>query len=190
MKLAVGLFASPRKNSITTSLAKSAIKAFSDSGYEIKEFNLVDMNIKPCTGCLSCETTQKCIINDDQKQILDAIDKSEVVVFSSPVYCSNVTASGKTTIDRFIPLYEKTMFGPRRKKETPKKALLITSSGAPLIFSYLTGMTTGCLKAMKVPFKFMRTKIYSFNVGGFKENNDPKLKKKIDKVYKFAKSLV
>ncbi|MDD5440157.1 MAG: hypothetical protein PHS37_08230, partial [Candidatus Omnitrophica bacterium] len=50
--------------------------------------------------------------------------------------------------------------------EKPRKVILITSCGAPFPFSYLLGISTGSVRAMKAFFSYMRVKIKTLVASG------------------------
>ena len=75
MKKILVLNGSPKKEkSATLNVTKAFVDGMlSTNNYEIEYVNLSDLNIKPCTGCLSCwgTTEGECVIkNDDIKEIV------------------------------------------------------------------------------------------------------------------------
>ena len=64
---------------------------------------LSDYNIKYCTGCLVCDETHACPIQDDMTFVLDRIISADSIVFISPTRYSLVSGDGKVFIDRLNP---------------------------------------------------------------------------------------
>lgn len=64
------------------------------------------VNVKPCLGCYACwrVTPGKCVQQDDMAGILDRILESELVIWSTPLYCYSVPSNVKALYDRLIPL--------------------------------------------------------------------------------------
>ena len=64
------------------------------------------VNVKPCLGCYACwrMTPGKCVQQDDMAGILDRILESELVIWSTPLYCYSVPSNLKVIYDRLIPL--------------------------------------------------------------------------------------
>jgi len=155
---AIGIVAGPRKGQVTDRLTDSALKGLSNRGADTEKIYLIDLIIKPCRGCLACQRTGRCAIDDDFNTVADKIREADVMVFSSPTYFSNVTSCAKRFFDRGYSMFKDGYFGPVYRFEKPRKAILITSCGAPFPFSYLFGITTGSVRAMKAFFNYMRVK--------------------------------
>jgi multimeric flavodoxin WrbA len=101
------LHGSPRKNKNSDTLAESFINGLSASGDgEVQHFYTNDLNIRPCQGCLTCETSvdHRCAIQDDMEGIYAAFIAADIVVFATPMYWGYMTAQLKTVIDRMEAL--------------------------------------------------------------------------------------
>ncbi|MGB9552753.1 MAG: flavodoxin family protein [bacterium] len=87
---------SPRKNSNTDILLNLALSI--TGGDFIK---LTDFHIEPCKSCRTCQKLDKCVIDDDMKNIIiPALLKSVGFVIGSPVFFNNVSAQTKAFMDR------------------------------------------------------------------------------------------
>ncbi len=80
---------------------------------------LHDRRIEYCEGCLDCETTGKCRVQDNMQDIYDRIEKSDMIIFGSPSYFGNFTGLMKNFIDRLRPYCS-------NKKLKEKKAVIVT----------------------------------------------------------------
>ena len=70
-----------------------------------KIINIIEEDIKFCRGCFSCMNNGgTCIIKDDMKKILDLLIKSDIVIFSFPLYCYGMPAPLKNVTDRLLAL--------------------------------------------------------------------------------------
>jgi multimeric flavodoxin WrbA len=49
-------------------------------------------NITPCSGCLVCKQTAKCVYNDDMEHIQDSMRKADILIFASPVHFTHVSS--------------------------------------------------------------------------------------------------
>lgn len=67
---------------------------------------LNEYNIEYCKGCLACHKIDKCIINDDMKEIINKIVNADLIIFGIPNYFDNVTGLFKNFMDRLHPLYK------------------------------------------------------------------------------------
>ena len=92
---------SPRVNGNSSRLADYFLKDFEDPENEIEIFNLNQLNYMGCQGCRKCLTdAEKCIINDDLQEVLEAVRESDVLVLASGVYYGELTSQTKGFIDR------------------------------------------------------------------------------------------
>ena len=64
-----------------------------------------DQNINFCKGCGICNTTHKCIQNDDMAEILNKMVDADIIVMATPVYFYSMNGQMKTLIDRTVPRY-------------------------------------------------------------------------------------
>lgn len=81
----------------------AALKA---RGWETKAFALAAMDIQPCRGCFSCwvKTPGRCIIEDDEEQILAAMAASDRVIWLTPITFGGYAPELKKALDRIIPI--------------------------------------------------------------------------------------
>jgi len=92
---------SPRVNGNSSRLADYFLKNFDDPENEIKIFNLNQLNYMGCQGCRKCLTdAEKCVINDDLQEVLEAVMESDILVLASGVYYGELTSQAKGFIDR------------------------------------------------------------------------------------------
>jgi multimeric flavodoxin WrbA len=92
---------SPRVNGNSSRLADYFLKNFDSIENEIKTFNLNQLNYRGCQGCRKCLTAaEKCIINDDLQEVLEAVRESDILVLASGVYYGELTSQVKGFIDR------------------------------------------------------------------------------------------
>ena len=96
---------SPRKNGNSSQIAQEFAKGASDSGNNCEIIYLADKDINFCKGCLACQKTKKCVINDDAPEIVRKMKTSDVIVWATPVYYYEMCGQMKTMIDRSNPLY-------------------------------------------------------------------------------------
>lgn len=104
MKKVVIISSSLRTNSSSRTLALK-VKEGLELNNEVTFIDLKDFNLKFCIGCLACQKTGKCVIDDDVKTILDEVSNADAIVFASPVYYYSISGQLKTLLDRLNPLY-------------------------------------------------------------------------------------
>ena len=92
---------SPRKEkSQTFFLAKEVLKEFLDV-VNTEVIHLCDYKIEFCRHCDSChKKIMRCPIDDDAGVILEKIREADGIIFASPNYINQVTASMKALWDR------------------------------------------------------------------------------------------
>ena len=97
------LFASPRgKDSNTRALVDIFLHHWRAAGHEAELFSLYDLSIVPCRGCQADHTAPNCVIHDDMAPIFDAVLRSDLIVFASPIYSWYCTAPLKAAMDRLV----------------------------------------------------------------------------------------
>ncbi len=85
-------------------------KAFSEgaieAGARVEEVFLNQKRIEPCRGCFSCwtRTPGKCVIKDDQAELLEKCLWSDILALATPLYVDGMSAQCKTFVDRLLPL--------------------------------------------------------------------------------------
>jgi len=100
----LGLSFSPRKMGNTELLLDRVFCGARQLGAETELYRVADKSIRPCDGCGSCFKTGICHIQDDMQQLYGKMLEADGLVFGTPVYFYNMTAQGKTVIDRTIAL--------------------------------------------------------------------------------------
>jgi multimeric flavodoxin WrbA len=129
---------SPEKEkSITLILTKLFLQGLNE---EAEIINLYDLKINPCTGCYACwfATDGHCVQKDDAIQVLEKIRKSDLVIWSVPLYCYGAPSQCKALADRTVCFNKAEMyleddgnvhhFG---YEDGSKKAVLISTAGLP-----------------------------------------------------------
>ena len=85
----------------TYTIARKLAEKISANTENITEFFLPRDFSQYCTGCTLCFTKDKklCPHYEEQRKILEALDKADVMIFASPVYVYHVTAPMKNFLD-------------------------------------------------------------------------------------------
>lgn len=105
MKKVLIISASPRVNGNSSMLCDQFVKGAKTAGNEVEKLNIAKQDIAYCTGCGVCNSTSKCVQNDDMEVLLEKMVNSDVIVLASPVYFYSVDGQLKTFIDRCVPRY-------------------------------------------------------------------------------------
>ena len=94
-----------RKNSNSEALATAFAAGAREAGHVVEQITLRDKTINFCKGCLACQKTMQCVINDDANAITAKIGQADVVVLATPVYYYGMCGQLKTLLDRANPLF-------------------------------------------------------------------------------------
>ena len=98
---------SPKKVSDTFRMTEAFLKGLNrENKHEVTVINVIEKNIAPCRGCFGCweKGDGHCVIEDDQNGILDLYVRSDLVIWSFPLYCYAMPSHLKAVLDRTIPL--------------------------------------------------------------------------------------
>ncbi len=111
-----------RINGNTDLILKTIIEKSENTEVKINQINLRKKKIADCIGCFQCEDDDKCSIKDDMKEIREEINKSDLLIFASPVYWWGVTGVMKIFIDRLYFYYSSI----NKKLIKGKKAIIVS----------------------------------------------------------------
>lgn len=104
MKKIIIISSSLRANSSSKILAEELIKG-AKVNHDIKMIDLSKMKLEYCIGCLACQSSGKCVIEDSVRNVLDEISEADVLIFATPIYYYSISGQLKTFMDRLNPLY-------------------------------------------------------------------------------------
>ena len=98
-------FASSHSHSGNTSTAaKELLRGAAEAGAETEIIYLNDYLIRGCKLCRVCETTNKCVIKDDDVPIIHkALESADAYVLATPTSYGDITGQFKAFVDRCYP---------------------------------------------------------------------------------------
>ena len=104
MKNIVIVNGSPKKESVSEKLSLKFVESLKLDNKTCKTqvFKLAQMNIKNCTGCLTCKLTGICPQSDDMIKIKNSLREADLIIFSSPVHISHVSSLFHNFLERSI----------------------------------------------------------------------------------------
>lgn len=111
-----------RINGNTDILVSKIIEGSLNTGVNVTPLNLREKRISNCIGCYQCLEKSTCSFKDDMTGVRSAIEKSDLMVFASPLYWCGVTGLMKAFIDRLFFYYHP----QTRHLISGKKAIIIT----------------------------------------------------------------
>ena len=111
MKILVLNGSPKREQSDTMHMTRAFIEGMQDAAdVQVTTIHAIDKRIEYCTGCFACmHNGGTCVYDDDMRGILEEMLKSDVLLFSFPLYCYGMPAPLKALIDRILPLSSMSM---------------------------------------------------------------------------------
>jgi multimeric flavodoxin WrbA len=101
-KRVLGVVGSPRKGGNTDILVDSVLAGARAAGARVEKVMLSDLSIAPCQACYTCETTGRCMHDDDMETLFEKMHASGVWVLGTPVYWWGPSAQMKAFVDRWF----------------------------------------------------------------------------------------
>ena len=126
---------SPRPEGNTNSITSAAVSRLKEAGCEVKEFDLHSMDIRPCVACRGCQEDWDrvyCVQDDDFGKVIEAIEGSDLLIFSTPIYSWYCTPPMKALLDRMVYAFNM-YYGEKRGPSLweGKQTAVITTCGYP-----------------------------------------------------------
>lgn len=94
-----------RARSNSDIVAEKVAEGARAAGHDVEVVSLKGKTIGFCKGCLACQTTKKCVINDDAVSIAEKALNADTLVFATPIYYYEMSGQMKTLLDRLNPLF-------------------------------------------------------------------------------------
>jgi multimeric flavodoxin WrbA len=85
MSRIVAVYGSPRHKGNTSLLLKKAVQGARETGANVEEVVLRDLEISPCLEIYGCRKAGRCVIRDDFQSVQDQIEASKGLMIASPV---------------------------------------------------------------------------------------------------------
>lgn len=104
------------KNGSNDAMAKEALMGAKEQGADVEFIHLLDLDLRPCTGCIACVGglmsggSGNCIIRDDLAWLDDKMMEADAIIFVMPIFEKGAPAVLKIIQDRmFGPAHDKAM---------------------------------------------------------------------------------
>ena len=168
------------KNGNNDAMAREALMGAKEQGAEIEFIRLLDLNLKPCTGCIACVGgmmqggTGDCVIKDDMKWLDEKIFSADGVLFVMPIFEKGSPAVMHLVQDRIfgpthdpgpctiaLKIAEKSGGqGPDRRKLQPKVVSYISIGGSDWVTRVAVDMA---LTAMSRSWKVIDNVVFPWS---------------------------
>lgn len=104
----LGISGSGRKDKITEKAVKAVLEA---SGEEYEFISLSGKRINGCTGCTGCaKNDNRCIIQDDWKEIEGKMLEADAIVFGAPNYYGMINSLAHACLERTFAFRHESKF--------------------------------------------------------------------------------
>ncbi len=98
----IGVSGSPIKNSNTDRALQIALDA---TGVKTEFIKLSDLTIEPCTACLGCKETNRCVLKDDGVALTEKVYKANGLIVAGFTPYSSIDSRTKIFLERLYPLH-------------------------------------------------------------------------------------
>ncbi|MGV8017328.1 MAG: flavodoxin family protein [Ignavibacteria bacterium] len=131
-----------KRNGNTYRIVKAVTKVIKSKA-QIDLVQLNKINYSFCDGCLTCDETGECLINDDMKDIIGRIKLADGFIFGTPTRWGLLSGELKTFFDRLNPLAKSEELSGKKavifavgqsKKNTEESKSIIQSGNSVEIF--------------------------------------------------------
>ena len=94
-----------RQGSNSEFLARQFARGAEEAGNRVETVSLRGKTLRFCVGCLSCQKTGRCAIQDDAGAITEKMRAADAICFATPVYYYEMSGQMKTLLDRANALF-------------------------------------------------------------------------------------
>ena len=94
-----------RSGSNSEALADSFLAGAKAAGNHVEKVTLKGKNLAFCKGCMACQNTRQCVIQDDAVALTEKMCRADVIVFATPIYYYSMSGQMKTLLDRANALF-------------------------------------------------------------------------------------
>jgi multimeric flavodoxin WrbA len=98
----IGVSGSPVKESNTDRALQIALDA---TGVKTEFVKLSELNIEPCTACLGCRKSNRCVLEDDGILLTDKVFKANGLIVAGFTPYSTLDSRTKIFLERLYPLH-------------------------------------------------------------------------------------
>lgn len=164
---------SPRRHGNVSAMLDAIREEAERNGASVTTVFVSELQVKPCTGCMTCRKTRRCVLPEDgAQQVLSAIDRCDVLVVGAPCYWGNMPGQLKIVFDRIVyGLIGESSRGLPLPLHKGKKAILVSTCTTAFPFNILFGQSRGTIKSLRAILKWAGFKVVSaIELGGTRQH--------------------
>ena len=180
---------SPRKKGLISQMLGIMQEEAQSNNMTVETVNIMDLEMKPCIGCMVCRTKEKCVLpEDDTLKVLEKLRWADTVIMGAPCYWGNMTGQLKMLFDRWVyGLMDHSEKGYPQPLLKGKKAIIVTTCTTPWPFNLIFKQSAGTVRAIKEVLCWSGFKITGVIQKGGTHNGSGLTPKEIAKCKKIAK---
>lgn len=184
---------SPRKNGNTAKLLRHLLSGV-EGVHNVEWIDLIDLKVEPCHGCFGCRPDKACKLEEDDAHIIGRIgrkiNQADGLIVGTPTYWGNMSGTLKNLFDRNVTTFESFYAGSLPKpRQKGKKAVIITTSGAPWPINQLSSQSGGAVRALKTILHAGGYKVLGVLSHGGPLIEENKRSRAFNKAYRMGKRL-
>jgi|GEM_PF-1294620 len=88
----------------TEYLIKTIVQKMQKNNIDINDIYLSDIRMNFCCGCLECDETGNCIIDDEMTNIVSKVRDADALILATPARWGLLSGELKTFLDRLNPM--------------------------------------------------------------------------------------
>lgn len=142
---------SPRKDGRISKIVDEIINGAKENGHECEIIYLVDLSMRDCAGCMSCQEKEACVFRDDIEKIEEAIKRSDLIIWASPTHWANVSGLMLRVFERLFGflIKEQPKGTPLKRNAKGKKAILVTACSTARPFNWIYNQSRSSFSRMR-----------------------------------------
>lgn len=142
---------SPRKKGTIATLLRAVADGASEK-HNVEWFDVYDLKMKPCIGCMKCRPDKVCALpKDDAHTLGQKIKKADGLIIGTPTHWGNMSVQLKILFDRNVPVFlGERPGGVPLPLHAGKPAAIVTTCTTPWPFNLLSAGSRGAAKAVWV----------------------------------------
>ena len=100
MATVLGIYGSPREGGNTDLLLDRALEGSRSENADVSQLYPRKMRIEGCRACYGCETTGRCVVQDDMAEVYPLLASADAILLATPIFFYGPSAQVKALIDR------------------------------------------------------------------------------------------
>lgn len=88
----------------TEYLIKAIVREIQKNNIDVNDVYLSDISMNFCCGCLKCDQTGDCVIDDEMTNIVSKVRNADALILATPARWGLLSGELKTFLDRLNPM--------------------------------------------------------------------------------------